>query len=149
MSLEERIMQEMKLAMKAKNTIALESLRAIKSVLLLEKSNGKGTEIDTDKEIEVLQRLVKQRKESAKLFLEQNRTDLAKKEEKQAEVIMAFLPKQLSEENIELEVTKIIEKLGASSLKDMGKVMGEASTELKGKASGDLIAKAVKSLLAK
>ena len=149
MSLEENIMQQMKQAMKSKDVIALESLRAVKSVLLLEKSSRSNAEVNAEKEIEILQRLVKQRKESAKMFRDQDRKDLAEKEEKQAEVIMSFLPKQLSKEELEQKIALIVEELGASSMKDMGKVMEKASNALKGVASGNLIAETVKLLLSK
>ena len=147
MSLEQKVMQQMKEAMKSKDTIALESLRAIKSAILLEISSGTDQAMNGEKEIQLLQKLVKQRKESARQFKEQDREQLAEKETKQAEVIMTFLPKQLSREGLKQKIGEIITEMGATSMKDMGKVMGRATAELKGRAEGKLISEEVKSLL--
>lgn len=146
MSLTDTINEEIKKAMIAKDKDKLAALRAIKSELLLlatsKQSDGSG-----DEEMKMLQKMVKQRKESASIYQEQGREDLAKDELVQAEVISSFLPKQLSEEEIRAEVRKIIEETGASSPAEMGKVMGIATKKLAGKADGKTIASVTKSLL--
>ena len=147
MSLESKIMEALKEAMKAKDTIALESLRAIKSAILLAKTEASAGDTLSAEEIKLLQRLVKQRKESAELYQKQGREDLATPELAQAEIIAKFLPEQLSEEAVETAIRAIVARLGASSMKDMGKVMGEANKELAGKADGKLIATVVKRVL--
>ncbi len=140
---------EIKEAMKAKNAVALEALRAIKSAVLLQKSEaGASDGMSEDEEIKLLQKLVKQRRDSAAIFREQNRVDLAEPEEAQAEVIARFLPEQLSEEEVGKVIENIIAQTGASSMKDMGKVMGMASKQLAGKADGKTISTLVKQLLA-
>ena len=139
---------EIKEAMKAKNALALESLRAIKSAVLLQKSEaGASDEMSEDEEIKLLQKLVKQRRDSAVIFREQNRVDLAEPEEAQAEIIARFLPEQLSEEEVGKVIESIIAQTGAISMKDMGKVMGMASKQLAGKADGKTISTLVKQLL--
>lgn len=139
---------EIKEAMKAKNAVALEALRAIKSAVLLQKSEaGASDGMSEDEEIKLLQKLVKQRRDSAAIFREQNRVDLAEPEEAQAEVIARFLPEQLSEEEVGKVIENIIAQTGASSMKDMGKVMGMASKQLAGKADGKTISTLVKQLL--
>ena len=139
---------EIKEAMKAKNVLALEALRAIKSAVLLIKSEaGASEELTEDQEIKLLQKLVKQRRDSATIFREQNRVDLAEPEEAQAEVIAKFLPEQLSEEEVKSLIEAIISQTGATSMKDMGKVMGMASKQLAGKADGKTISTLVKQLL--
>jgi hypothetical protein len=149
MSLQEKVMDKMKEAMKSKNSIALESLRAIKSeLLLLQTKGGASDEFNSEDEIKLLQKLVKQRKDSAALYIEQGRQDLADPELAQVEVIAQFLPEQMSDEAVKNIVAKIIEKVGATSMKDMGAVMGMASKELAGKADGKAISMAVKQLLA-
>lgn len=147
MSLENKIMEQMKEAMKSKNTIALEALRAIKSEILLAKTSGTDASISDDQEIAMLQKLIKQRKEAAEQFGANGRNELAEKELAQAEVIQGFLPKQLSQEELESELREIISQVGATSGKDMGKVMGAASAKLAGKAEGKTIAETVKKLL--
>lgn len=148
MSLQTKITEALKEAMKAKDTVALESLRAIKSAILLANTEAGATgELSEADEVKLLQRLVKQRKESASLYEQQKRQDLASIEIAQAEVISKFLPKQLSETEIEKVISEIIAKTGASGMKDMGKVMGEATKELSGKADGKLISSAVKKML--
>ena len=148
MSLEAKIMEALKEAMKAKDTVALESLRAVKSAILLAKTEAKaGDTLSEEDEIKLLQKLVKQRRESAQLYQEQGREDLATPELAQAEIIAKFLPEQLSEEAVETAIRAIVARLGASSMKDMGKVMGEANKELAGKADGKLIATVVKRVL--
>jgi len=139
---------EIKEAMKAKNALALEALRAIKSAVLLLKSEaGASDGMSEDDEIKLLQKLVKQRRDSAAIFREQNRVDLAEPEEAQAEIIVRFLPEQLSEEEVGKVIESIISQTGASSMKDMGKVMGMASKQLAGKADGKTISTVVKQLL--
>ena len=139
---------EIKEAMKAKNALALESLRAIKSAVLLHKSEaGASDEMSEDEEIKLLQKLVKQRRDSAAIFREQNRVDLAEPEEAQAEIIARFLPEQLSEEEVGKFIEIIIAQTGASSMKDMGKVMRMVSKQLAGKADGKTISTLVKQLL--
>ena len=148
MSLQTQVMTELKAAMKAKDSVALESLRAIKSAILLAQTeSGGGNELSEEAEIKLLQKLVKQRKDSANLYTEQGREDLAAPELAQAAVIEKFLPEQLSEDEIKAVVQSTIEKLGASSMQDMGKVMGMVSKELAGKADGKTISSIVKTLL--
>lgn len=140
--------EEIKTAMRAKDSVKLESLRAIKSaVLLAETSSGNSGPLSDEDAIKLLQRLVKQRKDSAAIFKDQNRTDLAEPEEAQAEIIAAFLPAQLSDEEVESAIASIILASGAEGMKDMGKVMGMASKQLAGKADGKRIATAVKKKL--
>jgi uncharacterized protein YqeY len=146
MSLTDKINDDIKSAMKKKDKERLEALRAIKSELLLLKTSGKG-EISEEVEIQALQKMVKQRKESAKIYAAEGREELAQKELRESAYIEPYLPEQLSEEEIEAAVKKIIEKTGAEGMKDMGKVMGAAVKELQGKAEGSLIAEKVKALL--
>ncbi|WP_026730565.1 GatB/YqeY domain-containing protein [Flavobacterium denitrificans] len=148
MSLQTQIMDEIKTAMKAKDTVALEALRAVKSELLLASTaSGSKEDLSEDEEIKLLQRLVKTRKESARIFTEQNRPDLAEPELAQVAVIEKFLPAQLSEEEVEVVVAKIIAETGASGIASMGKVMGLASAQLGGTAEGKTISTIVKKLL--
>lgn len=147
MSLEQKIMTELKTAMKAKNTTALEALRAVKSAILLEKTKGKSKELTEADEMKLLQKLVKQRRESAEIYTQQNRPDLAQTELDQVAIIEKFLPEQMSREEIEAELDKIIAQTGAQSMKDMGKVMGIASKQMAGKADGRLISQIVKEKL--
>ena len=148
MALQDKITASLKEAMKAKDTLKLEALRAIKSALLLEQtSGGQSGDLSEEQEIKLLQKLVKQRKDSAAIFREQNREDLAAPEEAQAAVIQDFLPAQMSETEIEVEVVAIIESLGATGMQDMGKVMGQASQRMAGKADGKTISTIVKKKL--
>lgn len=148
MSLEEQITTALKAAMRAKDSLQLESLRAIKSALLLAKTQSGGSaQLTEDDEIKLLQKLVKQRKESASIFRAQNRVDLAEPEEAQAQVIEAFLPEQLSEQEAAAVIDQIIGEVGASSIKDMGKVIGMANQKMAGKADGKTIAMLVKQRL--
>ncbi|AXT51166.1 GatB/YqeY domain-containing protein [Aquimarina sp. BL5] len=148
MSLQAKVMTAMKEAMKAKDTNALTSLRAIKSAILLAQTeSGAKEELTEDQELKLLQKQVKQRKDSAAIFAEQGRDDLAQPELDQAKVIEAFLPEQMSEEEIEKVIADIIAKTGASGMKDMGKVMGMASGQLAGKADGKTISTIVKAKL--
>lgn len=148
MSLQVQINEEIKNAMKAKDTLALESLRAIKSALLLAQTeSGAKEEISKEEEIKLLQRLVKQRKESARIFTEQGREDLAQPEMEQAKIIEKFLPTQLSEEEIKEIIKQIIAETGANGIAQMGQVMGEANKKMAGQADGKTISTVVKSLL--
>ena len=150
MSLEQKIMADLKAAMLAKDEAALRSLRAVKAAILLAKtSEGAGGELKEEDEAKLLQKLVKSRKDSLEIFQQQNRPDLAKKEEEEIAVIEKFLPKQLSAEEVKAELTKIIAATGASSPADMGKVMGTATKQLAGKADGKTISALVKELLSK
>jgi len=149
MNLEQKIMAELKTAMLAKDEKALRSLRAIKAAILLAKtSEGAGGDLKEEDEIKLLQKLVKQRKDALEIFEQQNRADLAKKEKEEIAVIEKFLPAQLSAEEIKAELSKIIADVGASSPADMGKVMGQATKQLSGKADGKTISALVKELLA-
>ena len=140
--------EEIKNAMRSKDTLKLESLRAIKSaVLLSETASGSTGELSDEEAIKLLQRLVKQRKDSAAIFREQNRPDLAEPEEAKAAVIATFLPEQLSDEEVAKVIRDLISSTGAEGMKDMGKVMGMASKQLAGKADGKRIADLVKKSL--
>ena len=148
MSLEKDIMKKLVVAMKAKDKVALESLRAIKSEIILAKTATAGSdELTEEQELKILQKLVKQRKDSATLFTEQGRSDLAEPELAQAVIITEFLPEQMSEEKVREIVAEIVTKVGASSMKDMGKVMGMANKALAGKADGKTISTIIKDLL--
>ena len=145
MSLQTQVMDKMKEAMKAKDTIALQALRAVKSAFLLAKTaSGVQEEITAAQEIKIIQKQVKQRKDSAAIFIKQSREDLAAPELAEIAVLEQFLPEALSEEQIEKVVAETILKLGASGMKDMGKVMGVVSNELSGLADGKVISTLVK-----
>lgn len=149
MSLESQIMEEMKNAMRAKDTVALEALRAIKSGIILAKTEaGASDTLSADDEIKLLQKLVKQRKDSATIFTEQGRTDLAEPELAQVAVIEKFLPAQMTEAEVEAAVAQIIAENGFSGMAAMGQVMGIASKALAGKTDGKTISTIVKKLLA-
>jgi uncharacterized protein YqeY len=147
MSLENNVTSKLKEAMKAKDVIRLEALRAIKSALILLKTEDRNQPILETKEVQVLQKLVKQRKDSASIFREQNRIDLAEPEESQANIISEFLPKQLSESEIENVVIGVITQISAEGIKDMGKVMGIVTNKLAGKADGKTISNIVREKL--
>jgi uncharacterized protein len=147
MALEEKINADIKSAMLAKDSVKLESLRAVKSAILLLKTSPEGYTDET--ELKALQKMVKQRKETADVYKTQNREDLAQVELNQAAVIEAYLPKQMSEDDIRKEVASIISSVGASSPADMGKVMGVATKQLAGKADGKIVSTIVKELLSK
>ena len=149
MSLEQKVMVDLKNAMLAKDEKSLRSLRAIKAALInLKTSEGFSGEVKEEDEIKLLQKLVKQRKESLEIYEKQNRNDLAEKEKVEIEVIEKFLPKQLTEEELKKAITSIIDETGATSQADMGKVMGMANRQLGGKADGKTIADIVKNILA-
>jgi uncharacterized protein YqeY len=147
MSLQQDVMTKLKEAMKAKDKVALESLRAIKSAILLAQTSGDSSDFTKEDEIKLVQKLVKQRKDSAALYLEQNRNDLAEPELAQVKVLTQFLPAQMSEDDLKKFISEIISQVGATSMKDMGKVMGMASKQLAGKADGKAISNVVKALL--
>jgi hypothetical protein len=148
MSLQKEVMDKMKEAMKAKDTVALQALRAVKSAFLLAKTaTGVQSEITPDQELKIIQKQVKQRKDSAAIFITQNRQDLADPELAEIAVLEQFLPAALSEEEIEKVVAATITKLGALGMKDMGKVMGVVSNTLSGQADGKVISTLVKKLL--
>jgi uncharacterized protein len=148
MSLEQKIMTELKTSMLAKDEKTTRSLRAIKAAILLAKtSEGGSGEISEEDEIKMLQKMVKQRKDSLDIYEKQNRADLAQKEKEEIDVIEKFLPKQLSAEELREEIKKIIVETGATSPTDMGKVMGAATKKLAGKADGKTISSLVKELL--
>ena len=150
MSLEQQIMGELKTAMLAKDEKTVRSLRAIKAAIILAKtSEGAGGEINEEAEVKLLQKLVKQRRDSLEIFQQQNRADLAQKEQEEIAVIEKFLPKQLDENELKQIVGEIIRSTGASSPADMGKVMGIATKQLAGKADGKTVSAIVKQLLAK
>lgn len=147
MSLELTISEAIKAAMKDKDKVALDSLRAVKSQIMLLKTEAKGADVSAEQEIAILQRMIKQRKDSFEQFTAQNRTDLAEVEEAQMKVIEKFLPQQLTAEELETEMNKIIAETGAESAKDLGKVMGVAGKALAGKSDGKSISEMAKKLL--
>lgn len=147
MSLEQKIAQDLKEAMRAKDKVALRGIRAIKAALLLAQTDGSHAEMTEDKEIKLLQKLVKQRKDSLEIYEKQNREDLAQTEKEEISIIEKYLPKQMDAAELEAFIKDIIAKTGAASMKDMGKVMGMASKQLAGKADGKTISGVVKQLL--
>lgn len=148
MSLEQKVMAEMKDAMRAKDEAALRTLRAIKAAILIEKtSEGATGEISEATELKMLQKMAKQRRDSLDIFVQQNREDLAAKEREELAILDKFLPQQMSTEELQAEIKAIITQVGATSAADMGKVMGVASKQLAGKADGKAISEQVKALL--
>lgn len=147
MSLEAKIMTDLKEAMKAKDQAALRSIRAVKAAILLTKTDGSGKELDESGEIKLVQKLVKQRQDSLEIFEKQGREDLAKTEKEEIEVLQKYLPKQLSEKELMPLLKGIVTQTGAEGMKDMGKVMGIASAQLAGKADGKTISGLVRQLL--
>jgi hypothetical protein len=147
MSLESRLMIDLKEAMKAKDKAALRTIRSLKAAILLQKTDGSGKEMTGDMEIKLIQKLTKQRQDSYDIFVKQNRPDLAEIESAELEVLKRYLPEQLSESAIKEIVDSVIAKTGAEGMKDMGKVMGMVSKELAGKADGKTISGIVKSAL--
>ena len=148
MNFQDQLNSKLKAAMREKNKVALESLRAIKSAILLLQTQSGAKKTPDDAEItKLLQKLVKQRKESASIFREQGRVDLAEPEEAQIEIISQFLPEQLSAEEVEKVIDEVIQSVGATTMKEMGKVMGMANKKLAGKTDGKLIAQIVKKRL--
>ena len=147
MSVQSQVMDQMKVAMKAKDKVALESLRALKSAFLLANTSGGNADLTEEDEIKIVQKLVKQRKDSAAIYTEQGRADLADPELAQSAILERFLPAQMSEDELKEVIGAIITQTGASSMRDMGKVMGMASQQLAGKADGKAISMIVKQLL--
>ena len=147
MSIQKEVMEQLKSAMKSKDKVALESLRALKSAFLLANTSGGNVELSETDELKIVQKLVKQRKDSAAIFSEQGRDDLADPEIAQAKILEQFLPKQLSKEELKKAIEEIVEQTGASSMRDMGKVMGIASKQLGSEADGKAISMVVKELL--
>ena len=147
MSLESTINEDLKTAMKAKDQASLRGIRAIKSAILLYNTSGAAEPLNDEREIALLQKLIKQRQDSLDIYEKQGREDLAAVEREEIEVIKRYLPKQLTEVELRAAVTEIIVRTGASSMRDMGKVMAEASKELAGKADGKTISVVVKELL--
>ena len=147
MSLEKRIMTDLKEAMKAKDQASLRTIRAIKAAILLQKTDGSGAELTEEMEIKMIQKLAKQRQDSYDIYVKQNRADLAEIEKAELEVLKRYLPEQLSEDKIKEVVERIIATVGADGMKDMGKVMGLASKELAGKADGKTISGIVRTAL--
>lgn len=150
MNLEQQVMNEMKEPMKAKDEAGLRGLRAIKAEIIKAKTEpGSGGEVTAEGELKLLQKLVKQRRDSLEIFVQQNREDLAQKEREEMAIIEKFLPKQLSEDEIKAALVEIIAQTGANSPADMGKVMGVATKQLAGKADGKVVSGLVKELLSK
>lgn len=147
MSLENTINDAIRTAMREKDKVALDALRAVKSQILLVKTEAKGADITQEQEMAILQRMIKQRKDSCEQFQAQNRADLAEVEEAQMKVIEKFLPEQLTSEKLEAEIKAILAETGAESIKDLGKVMGIASKRLAGKSDGKSISEMAKTLL--
>jgi uncharacterized protein YqeY len=150
MNLEQQVMAEMKDAMKSKNEATLRGLRAIKAEIIKAKTEpGAGGEITAERETSMLQKMVKQRRDSLEIYQQQNRTDLAQKEQEEIALIEKFLPKQMTPDELKAELQQIITETGAASPADMGKVMGVATKKLAGRADGKSISATVKELLAK
>jgi uncharacterized protein YqeY len=149
MNLTDQINTDIKTAMKAREKEKLEALRAIKSALLLEATKGGDSNVSDEAGLKILQKLQKQRMDAYQIYVEQNRADLADDEKRQADVIAAYLPQQMTREELEPEIESIVDEVGASGMKDMGKVMGMASKKFAGKAPGKLIADTVKDVLTK
>jgi uncharacterized protein YqeY len=150
MSLEQKVMADMKDAMKSKDEATLRALRAIKAEIIKAKTDpGAGGEVSAEKELSILQKMMKQRKDSLEIYQQQNREDLARKEQEEITVIEQFLPKQLSVDELKAELQQIIVETGAAYPADMGKVMGAATKKLAGRADGKTISAMVKELLAK
>lgn len=148
MSLEDKINQDIKEAMRAKEEARLRTVRAIKSAILLMKTDGSGEAITAEREVQLLQKMIKQRQDSLLIYQQQNRPELAQKEEEEMAVLQTYLPAQLSEEELSARIVAIIAEVGATSVKDMGKVMGMATKSLAGQADGRAISAKVKELLA-
>lgn len=147
MTLEEKIAKDLIVAMKAKDDVSLRGIRAIKSAILLIKTDGSGQAIDEAREVQILQKLVKTRQESLDIYTTNNRPELAAKEKEEIEVIKRYLPAMLEGAELEAIIQRIVAETGATSAKDMGKVMGAANKELAGKADGRSISEIVKKLL--
>ncbi|MBY5959573.1 GatB/YqeY domain-containing protein [Membranicola marinus] len=147
MSLENRIQKDMVQAMKSKDKDKLRALRAVKSEIILAKTDGSGGAMDDSKELKIIQKMVKSRQESLEIYEKEGRDDLAEKERSEIEHIQAYLPEQLSEDEIKLKIDAIIDETGAKTMADMGRVMGLAQKEMGGRADGKTIATLVKARL--
>lgn len=147
MSLEEKINEDLKTAMRAKDDIALRGIRAIKSAILLAKTDGSGQVIDETREVQMLQKLVKTRQESLDIFIKNDREELAQKEREEIDIIKRYLPAMIEGAELEAILKQIVAETGATTAKDMGKVMGAANKQLAGKADGRAISEIVKALL--
>lgn len=147
MTLETRLMADLKDAMKSKDQAALRAIRAAKAAILLFKTDGSGKELDTASEIKMIQKLVKQRQDSLDIYEKQGREDLAVVEREEIEVLKRYLPEEMSDEELKANIKRIIDETGASGMKDMGRVMGMASKQLAGKADGRRISEVVKEFL--
>lgn len=147
MKLEERLNSDLKTSMKAKDKAAVRTIRSLKNAILLQKTDGTGAELTEEMEIKMVQKLIKSRQDSLEIYEKQDREDLAVTEREEIEVLERYLPEQMSEEDLEKFITDLIERTGASGMKDMGKVMGQASKELAGKADGKTISTMVKAKL--
>ena len=147
MSLEQKLMSDLKEAMKAKDQASLRAIRATKAAILLQKTDGSGKALDEAGEIKLIQKLVKQRQDSLDIYTKQGREDLAEVEREEIEVLKRYLPQPMSEDELKAVISGIISQLGAEGMKDMGKVMGAANAQLMGKADGKTIASVVKAML--
>lgn len=147
MSLEQKLMSDLKEAMKAKDQASLRAIRAAKAAILLQKTDGSGKALDEAGEIKLIQKLVKQRQDSLDIYTKQGREDLAEVEREEIEVLKRYLPQPMSEDELKAVISEIISQLGAEGMKDMGKVMGAANAQLMGKADGKTIASVVKAML--
>ena len=147
MDITEKINQDLKAAMKAKDQVALRGIRAIKSALLLASTDGSGEEMTEQKFIAIVQKLIKQRRDSLDIYQKQNREDLAKIEEEEIATISGYLPEQMDGEELKKFLSELVNELGADGMKDMGRVMGEANKRLAGKADGKTISGVVRGLL--
>ncbi len=147
MNLKDQINHDIKNAMRAKDQAALRALRSIKSAILLAETDGSGNEVDDAVVLKIIQKLAKQRKESLELFEKQNRPDLAEKEQEELNTLEKYLPKPMSEDELQTFLKKLVADTGAEGMKDMGKVMGAAQAQLAGKADGKAISKIVRELL--
>lgn len=147
MTIQDRLNADLKTAMKEKNQAALRAIRAAKTAFMLALTDGSGQEIDERKEIEIIQKLIKQRQESLDIYMKQMREDLAEKEREELAILEAYLPEQMSDADLDNYIKEVISKTGAASMKDMGKVMGIVNAEIAGKADPKVIAAKVKSFL--
>lgn len=147
MSLETKVMEALKEAMKAKDQTAMLALRDIKSAILLFKTDGSNKDLNNEEETKIIQKLIKKRKDASEIFSKQNRQDLFEKEEGEIKILEQFLPAQMSVDEIQKVVQQIIHELQATSVKDMGKVMGAASKALAGKADNKIISEFIKKIL--
>ena len=147
MEFTKKLNEDLKAAMKAKDQVKLRTIRAVKSAIMIAQTDGSGQDVDDDKIMKILIKLMKQRKDSLSIYKEQNREDLAVIEQEEIDVLQVYLPKQMTEDEIASSLQVIIDNVGASSMADMGKVMGAATKEMAGKADGKIISQLVRKLL--